>query len=156
MTTDRDHRISEEHHEIAGGRIAEAARHAEPATATEHQPATPAEALRWAAARITARLAVADVTDHAAAALLAVWARDLDAAPRRYELPAEPPGPVWDRHGCKWKRDIAPGHWRLAVMAACPDGRVWHLSEPCIEPWRALFAEHEPLSTTPPTTTEQG
>lgn len=51
-------------------------------TADPTAPATPGEALRWAAERITARLIVSpDIAAQAVVAWLNVWARDLDPAP---------------------------------------------------------------------------
>lgn len=65
--------------------------------------------------------------------------------------PAQPatPGQLWDRHGCRWGRD-KPGHWLLLEQTDAGEGRVWHLVIPCVVPWRALLAEHGPLSTAPP------
>jgi hypothetical protein len=106
-------------------------------TATEHQPATPAEALRWAADRPQ----MAAWTG--CAAELNRWADELDAAPRRYELPAEPEATeLWDRDGVMWARNAADGLWRPADD---PDdiGIPW-----------AEALEYGPLSTNPPTTEE--
>jgi hypothetical protein len=76
----------------------------------------------------------------------------LDAAPATWALPSEP-GPevteLWDRHGCHWQRD-APGHWLLVEYADAGEGLFWHLVIPCVSPWRALLAEHGPLSAVPP------
>jgi hypothetical protein len=95
-------------------------------------------------------LAAADRESVAATAAMAVLALakqradELDAAPRRYELPAEPPPEVtelWDDAG-----------WHLTRS-----GDVWVSAVPVRESlrWRAaVYLATGPLSTTPPTTTE--
>lgn len=118
------------------------------------QPATPGQALRWAAERLTKQVHALGQPVYADQVLdgLRRWADELDAAPAVYTLPPEPPETVielWDCHGCRWGRD-KPGHWLLLEQADAGEGRVWHLVIPCIVPWRALLAEQGPLSTAPP------
>jgi hypothetical protein len=130
-------------------------------TATD--PSAERAILNWAADRIDAgphdpvldtdplQEAYDDARRHYAGELRR-WATELDATPTAWELPPEP-GPevteLWDRHGCHWRRDV-PGHWLLVEHADAGEGLFWHLVIPCVSPWRALLAEHGPLSAVPP------
>lgn len=114
-----------------------------PMTTTD-RPSTPAEALRWYARREN----VGDSPEGRAwAEQLRRWADELDAAPRRYELPPEP-GPevteLWDVIGIRWFHDaddLKPYLW-------WSDGNAYPPRY-----WRELLARGW-LSTAPPTTEE--
>lgn len=115
-------------------------------TTTPPVPSTPAEALRWAADRADA---LGVLSREEIVALLRRWADKLDAAPRRYELPAEPPAEVtelWDRDGQQWDR-TGPRTWRRTSESDDPWWRRWT--------WLRLLDKRGPLSTTPPTDAEE-
>lgn len=108
---------------------------ATPPPAASAQPATPGQALRWAAG----------TGDHYIdPAELRRLADELDAAPAVYRLPPEPPETVtelWSSHGAHWQRHATSrGHW------VAPNGDTMS--------WLSLLAAAEWLSTAPPAGTE--
>jgi hypothetical protein len=124
---------------------------------TTDQPATPADdhgSLRENIGyRVFRAVSIGDTSRAAALKTADEILRQVhedDAAPRQYELPAEPDGPLWHPDGRRLDRIPPPPGYTTHTWTS--DGQGWSAGLT----WRELLgAASAPLSTTPPTTTEE-
>lgn len=118
----------------------------DPCRQVSGQPATPGDTLQLAAGRFAPD---SDYLGWEVRSVLGELVNQLDAAPATYMLPAEPPPEVdklWDRVGLRWDRDGTDAR----------DGyRFWRSERGWVFHYPELLMRQGPLSTCPPTDTEE-